>query len=58
MLLTVNLKEVILVNTQVVSVPSSSVMAAPGITGGTQNFGFSSLVPGTAANSTALAGIL
>lgn len=58
LLLVVGLKEIILVSTQTVSVPSSSVMAAPGINGATQNLGLNALVPGTNANATAIGGIL
>lgn len=58
LLLVVGLKEIILVNTQIVSVPSSSVMAAPGITGATQNLGLNALIPGTNANATAVGNVL
>jgi hypothetical protein len=50
MILVVELKQIILVNTQTVSVPSSQVMTAPGITGAPQNLGTNNLTPGTAAN--------
>jgi hypothetical protein len=53
LLLVVGLKQIILVNTQVVSVPSSSVMSAPGITGATQNLGLQSLLPPASANVSA-----
>ena len=53
MLLVVGMKEIILVSTQTVSVPSSQVMQAPGINGATQNLGSQSLTPGTNYNAAA-----
>ena len=56
--LTVEMREIILVTTQTVSVPSTSVMRAPGVTGATQSQGTVQLSPGTAANQAAGAAAL
>jgi hypothetical protein len=50
LMLTVEMREVILVTTQTVSVPSTGVMRAPGVTGATQLQGTVQTAPGTAAN--------
>lgn len=50
MMLTVECRELILVNTQTVTVPQAGVMKSPQITGATQNTGAKSLLPGTAFN--------
>lgn len=53
MMLTVTLKEIILVSTQVVSVGSAANMAAPGVNGATQNLGSQNLAPGGNFNANA-----
>lgn len=54
MLLVVDMKQIILVNTQTVSVPPAANMAAPGVNGATQNLGTQSLAPGTNFNASSL----
>ena len=56
MMLTVEMREIILVSTQTVSVPPTQNMAAPGINGATQSTGSNSLTPGTGFNSSAVPG--
>jgi hypothetical protein len=53
MLLVITMSEIILVQTQVVSVPGNQVMQAPGITGATSPLGGQSLQPGTNYNAAA-----
>jgi hypothetical protein len=53
MIISMDLKQLILVNTQVVSVPPSQNMAAPGVTGATNNTGQSALGSGGGFNSSA-----
>jgi len=47
LLLTVEMKEIILVDTQTVSVPSSAVQSTPSATGATQNLGTQQLTSGS-----------
>lgn len=48
---TVNMREIILVNTQIVSVPSTANMQNPGANGATQNMGSAPLLPATVNTS-------
>jgi len=50
-ILEVEMREIILVDTQTVTVPPAANMAAPGINGATQNLGNQQLAPGTVFNS-------
>lgn len=52
-ILTVEMREVILVATQTISVPNASVMQNPSINGATQSLGFNQLVPANNYNSSA-----
>jgi Dit-like tail protein len=51
--LTVEMRELILVTTQTVTVPPNADQAAPGVTGATTNTGTSQLTPGTPYNANA-----
>lgn len=53
MILEVGMREVILVDTQAVSVPPSTNMANPQVNGATQNLGANQLTPGTTYNAAA-----
>lgn len=53
LMLVVELEQILLVTTQTVTVPSSLVMKAPGVTGATQNLGTNQLVPGSNFNTAA-----
>lgn len=51
LIMRIDMKQLLIVTTQVVTVPDSSVMANPEKTGATQNTGTQQLAPGTAYNS-------
>jgi hypothetical protein len=53
MILEVEMREIILVNTQTVSVPPAANMANPQINGATQNLGANNLTPGNGYNAAA-----